>query len=157
MRPIKRGKVGRSVEFGGKGALVHVGGYLFLDYFKHRAFAEDKLAAKHLQDYKERFGKLPPYFTADQRYGTRENRHLLKELGVRESFKPLGRRVKIEKRDERWFKRKQKERNRIEGSFGNGKRNYGLDRVRYSGENGSEIWVRAGILAMNLKTAAERV
>ncbi|GAH87579.1 unnamed protein product, partial [marine sediment metagenome] len=41
-------------------------------------------------------------------------------------------------------------------SFGNGKRNYGLDRVRYSGENGSEIWVRAGILAMNLKTAANR-
>lgn len=156
VRPIKRGKVGRSVEFGGKGALVHVGGYLFLDYFKHRAFAEDKLAAKHLQDYKERFGKLPPYFTADQRYGTRENRRLLKEHGVRESFKPLGRRVKMEKRDERWFKRKQKERNRIEGSFGNGKRNYGLDRVRYSGENGSEIWVRAGILAMNLKTAANR-
>ena len=139
-----------------KGALVHVGGFLFLDYFKHRAFAENKLAEYHLKVYKERFGELPPYFTADQRYGTRENRKLLKELGVRESFKRLGRRVKIEKGDERWFKRKQKERNRIEGSFGNGKRNYGLDRVRYSGERGSEIWVRAGILAMNLKTAASR-
>jgi len=81
VRPIKRGKVGRSVEFGGKGALVHVGGFLFLDYFRHKAFAEDKLAGKHFQDYKERFGKLPPYFTADKRYGSRENRKLLKELG----------------------------------------------------------------------------
>jgi len=32
VRPIKRGKVGRTVEFERKGALVHVGGYLFLDY-----------------------------------------------------------------------------------------------------------------------------
>ncbi len=51
---------------------------------------------------------------------------------------------------------KQRERNRIEGSFGNGKQHYGLDRVRYSIENGSEIWIRSGILAMNLKTAAKR-
>jgi hypothetical protein len=68
----------------------------------------------------------------------------------------LGRRAKLEHKDERWFKRKQKERNRIEGSFGNGKQHYGLNRVRYSITNGSEIWIRAGILAMNLKTAAKR-
>ncbi|GAH61059.1 unnamed protein product, partial [marine sediment metagenome] len=156
VRPIKRGKVGRSVEFGAKGALVYVGGFLFLDYFAHKAFSEDALARHHLQVYQERFGKLPPYFVADKKYGTWENRNLLKEYEVRESFKPLGRRVKVERRDERWFKRKQKERNRIEGSLGNSKCNYELDCVKYSGEKGSELWVRAGILAMNLKTAANR-
>ena len=56
----------------------------------------------------------------------------------------------------RWFKKKQRERNRIEDSIGNGKEHYGLDRVRYSIKNGSEIWVRAGILAMNLKAATNR-
>jgi hypothetical protein len=55
-----------------------------------------------------------------------------------------------------WFKKKQKERNRIEGAFGNGKEHYGLDRVRYVGTEGAEIWVRAGLLGMNLKAALQR-
>jgi len=156
VRPIKRGKLGRSVEFGAKGGLVHVDGFLFLDHFKHEAFAEDKVAGDHLRAYQERFGKLPPYVTADRKYGTRENRELLKGLGVRGSFRPLGRKAQGDRKHERWFKDKQKERNRIEGSFGNGKQHYGLNRVRYSIENGSEIWVRGGILAMNLKAALKR-
>jgi len=45
VRPIKRGKQGKKTEFGGKGALVHVGGFLFMDYFEHRAFAEEELLA----------------------------------------------------------------------------------------------------------------
>ena len=144
VRPIKRGK------------LAQVGKFLFLDYFQHEAFSEAELAEQQLKAYEERFGKLPPYFTADRKYGTRDNRRLLEEYGVRPCFKPLGRKAKLEHKDERWFKRKQKERNRIEGSFGNGKQHYGLDRVRYSIKNGSEMWIRAGILAMNLKTAAKR-
>lgn len=156
VRPIKRGKLAQKVEFGGKGALAQVGKFLFLDYFQHKAFSEAELAEHQLLAYEERFGKLPPYFTADRKYGTRDNRDLLEEFGVRPSFKPLGRKAKVEQKNERWFKRRQKERNRIEGSFGRGKEHYGLDRVRYSTENGSEIWIRAGILAMNLRTAANR-
>jgi hypothetical protein len=41
VRPIKQGKQGKEVEFGGKGALVSVDGFLFLDHFEHRAFAEE--------------------------------------------------------------------------------------------------------------------
>jgi IS5 family transposase len=156
VRPIKRGKLAQSVEFGAKGGLVHVDGFLFLDHLRHEAFAEDKLVGDHLLAYRERFGKLPPYFTADRKYGTRENRELLKGFGVRGSFRPLGRKTKTDQKNERWFKHRQKERNRIEGSFGNGKQHYGLNRVRYSIKDGSEIWVRGGILAMNLKTAAKR-
>jgi len=155
VRPIKRGKQGKKVEFGGKGALVHVGGFLFLDHFAHEAFAEEALTAQHLVGYVERFGKLPPYICADTKYGTRDNREFLQRLKIRASFKPLGRKSKDGKYD-RWFKDKQRERNRIEGSFGNGKQHYGLDRVRYSIKDGSEIWVRAGILAMNMKTAMNR-
>lgn len=156
VRPIKRGKQGKKVEFGGKGALVHVGGFLFLDHFDHRAFAEENLMAEHVASYMDRFGKLPPYVTADTKYGTLENRELMEKLEVRTSFKRRGRPPKTLKAQDRWFKRKQRERNRIEGNFGNGKEHYGLDRVRYSIKDGSEIWVRAGILAMNLKAAANR-
>jgi hypothetical protein len=66
VRPIKRGKQGKKVEFGGKGALVYVRGFLFLDHFDHSAFAEENLMIDHLLGYVERFGKLPPYVTADR-------------------------------------------------------------------------------------------
>jgi len=157
VRPIKRGKQGKEVEFGGKGALSQVDGFLFLDYFAHEAYAEQNVTACHLEAYVERFGKLPPSFTGDQKYGTRENREMMGELEIRESFKPLGRKAKEVWKNDRWFRNKQKERNRIEGSLGHGKEHYGLDRVRYSVKDGSEIWVRAGILAMNLRTAAKRL
>ena len=156
VRPIKRGKSGKDVEFGGKGALAQVDGFLFLDHFAHEAFAEEGVTACHLEAYVARFGKLPPSFTGDQKYGTRANRELMGNLDIRGSFRPLGRRAKAVWKEDRWFRKKQKERNRIEGSLGHGKEHYGLDRVRYSVRDGSEIWVRAGILAMNLKTALVR-
>jgi IS5 family transposase len=153
VRPIKRGKQGKKTEFGGKGALVHVGGFLFLDYFEHRAFAEEALLVDHLAGYMDRFGKLPPSVVMDAKYGTNENREMMKEFEVRASFKRRGRRPKTVDSEDRWFKKKQRERNQIEGSFGNGKEHYGLDGVKYTIKDGSEIWARAGILAMNLKAA----
>ena len=78
----------------------------------------------------------------------------METLAVRPSFRPLGRKVKH--RDDAWFKKKQKERNRIEGGFGHGKEHFGLNRVRYKGEATSEVWVRLGLVAMNLRTAAQR-
>jgi IS5 family transposase len=89
----------------------------------------------------------------DAKYGTKENREMIEGLEVRASFKRRGRRPKTVDSQDRWFKKKQRERNQIEGSFGNGKEHYRLDGVRYSIKDGSEIWVRAGILAMNLKAA----
>ena len=131
VRPIKRGKQGKKTEFGGKGALVHVGGFLFLD----------------------RFGKLPPSVVMDAKYGTQQNREIMEKVEIRASFKRRGRRPKTVDSEDRWFKKKQRQRNWIEGSFGNGKEHYRLDGVRYSIKDGSEIWARVGILAMNLKAA----
>lgn len=156
VRTIKTGKLLKDTEFGGKGALVHVDGFLFLYHFKHEAFNESEYALDHVATYRERFGKLPPYFVADTKYGRRENRDDLGALSIRTSFKPLGRKSRELQTKNRWFKEKQKERNRIEGAFENGKEHYGLDRVRYAWEEGSEIWVRSSILAMNLKTALKR-
>jgi len=156
VRPIKRGKQGKKTEFGGKGALVHVGGFLFLDYFEHRAFAEEELLMDHLAGYMDRFGKLPPSVVMDTKYGTQENREMMEELEVRASFKRRGRRPKNVDSKDRWFKKKQRQRNWIEGSFGNGKEHYRLDGVRYTIKDGSEMWVRAGILAMNLKAAVNQ-
>ena len=155
VRPIKRGKSGKLTEFGAKGAFSLVDGCLFLDHLEHAAFSEDKWTGTHINAYREKFGKVPPYISADQKYGSRDNRKLLDKEEIRASLKPLGRKPK-ENRSDRWIKAKQKERNRIEGSFGHGKQHFGMDRVKYQGKDGSEMWTRCCLLAMNLQTAAKK-
>lgn len=92
---------------------------------------------------------------ADTKYCTRPNRSDSEILKARPSFKPLGRNAKEQGKDPR-FRKKQKKRNQIEGAFGNGKENYGLGRVQYKSEEMSEVWGRASLLAMSLKTALKK-
>jgi len=160
VRPIKRGKNGKDVEFGAKAAMSHVGGFLFLDEINHDNFSESEISVVkgQIEKYEERFGKKPPSFTGDKAYGSHANRKFLEEdLGIRTSFVRLGKKQKGAQKIDQWFKRKQKERNRIEGHFGHGKEHYRLNRMWYYGRSGSEIWTRYGILAMNLKAALARI
>ncbi len=158
VRPIKRGKNGKDVEFGAKAAMSHVDGFLFLDEINHGNFSESEISVVkgQIEKYEERFGKKPPSFTGDKAYGSRANREFLEDLGIRTSFVRLGKKQKGAQKMDRWFKRKQKERNRIEGHFGHGKEHYRLNRMWYHGRSGSEIWTRYGILAMNLAAALKR-
>ena len=159
VRPIKRGKAGKKVEFGPKAAVSHVDGFLFLDRISHDNFSEadTPIVEEQIASYEKRFGKKPPSLTGDNLYGTRANRQLVQEQQIRGAFKPLGRRPKGEHPPDRWFKAKQRERNRIEGHLGHGKQHFRLDRILYDGEDGSELWVRAGIMGMNLKRALARM
>lgn len=116
--------------------MSYVDGFLFLDKFKHDNYSEagKEIVKEQIENYEKKFGKNPPSFTGDNLYGNRENRKLMKELEIRPAFKPLGRRGKSP--PDRWFKKKQKERNRIEGAFGYGKVHFGLDRIKYQEEDG---------------------
>jgi hypothetical protein len=159
VRPIKRGKNGKDVEFGAKAAVSHVNGFLFLDKTDHDNFSESQteVVNEQIANYEKRFGQKPPSFTGDKAYGNRTNRTLLEEdMKIRTSFVRLGKKQSSGDKMTRWFKRKQKERNRVEGHLGHGKEHYRLDRVWYYGREGSEIWTRGGILAMNLMTAIAR-
>ncbi len=159
VRPIKRGKAGKDVEFGPKAALTQVDGFLFLDKLSHDNFSEaaEDVVKEQIENYEEKFGKRPDTFTGDQLYGSRNNRKLLEqELEIRSSFVSLGRKSKTKEPDRR-VKVLQKERNRIEGSLGTVKEHYGLSRIKYHSKEGAEQWIRLGILGMNLKTALARM
>lgn len=156
VRPIVRGKAGKNVEFGAKASCVNVDGFVMMDHLEHAAYGEEADVPAHIEAYEKRFGVLPPSITGDGKYGTRINRELLDAKGIRSGFKPLGRTAKASTKKTDWYRQKQRERNRIEGSFGNGKMHYGLDRVMYSIQGGSETWIRLGLLSMNLKTALAR-
>lgn len=157
VRAKVRGKAGKTVEFGSKAAMVYVDGALFLDEIRHESYSEadEIVVKKHLRAYRERFGKKPSSFTADQLYGNKKVRAIMEAEKIRPSFVKLGRK----KRNSlcRWAKQKQRERNRIEGAFGNGKEHYQLNAVKYHGTDGAELWTRGSILGMNLKMALARI
>lgn len=157
-RPIVRGKSGdKKVEFGPKAALSYVDGFVFLDHISSDNFAEAALVNTQIEHYESLFGHKPPYATADKIYGNRENRKLLKKNKIRDAFEPLGRKARKKNPADRWRKQKQRERNLIEGSFGHGKNHFNLDKTKYYIEDGPEIWVRLGLLSMNLQTAVKRI
>ena len=160
VRPIKRGKGGgKGVEFGPKVCLSHVDGFSFMDEFEHENYSEAKveILEKQLDNYEKKFKKKPPSVTGDLLYGSRANRELLKEKEIRSAFKPLGRKTKETAKQERYVKRKHRERNRIEGDIGNIKEHYGWNAIRYHYRAGSEQWVRFCLLAKNLRLAVARI
>lgn len=159
VRPICRGKTGKKTEFGPKGALTLVDGFLFLDKLSNDAFpeADTELVKAQIKNFKRRFGKGPNYCTGDGTYGTRENREMLKGMDIRDAFKGLGRNARERDRKDRWKKKKQRERNQIEGFIGNSKEHYDCRRIKYRIAGGDEIWVRMGLTMMNLHRAVQGI
>lgn len=158
VRPVVRGKAGKKVEFGPKVVMSYVDGYAFLDSIDNNNFNEAVRLWESIEAYEERFGKKPKDVTADLIYGNRENRRYLKEKKIKAGFKSLGRKSQTPEgvKHRQWVKKKQKERNRIEGIIGHAKEHYGLDRIRYKTKAGEEIWVRLSLLMMNLDTTVKR-
>ena len=159
VRPIVRGKSGKKVEFGAKVQLSYVGGYLFADYISFDAFNESTKLQDSVKTFEKRFDKLPDYVAMDQIYGTRENRTYLKEKEIRSTAKKLGRKKKDKASDseDRWRKRKQRERNRIEGAIGNSKTKYDLKIVRAKTEKTERSWIQMSLFCRNLMLAASRI
>ena len=159
VRPMVRGKAGKPVEFGPKAELSLVDGYLLLDWLSFDNFNEANKLGESIKLYEERFEKKPEKMIGDGIYGNRDNRNLLKVERIRAALKPLGRKSRTQEyqKEKRWIKKQQRIRNQIEGFIGHAKEHFGLDRIRYKIDGGSEIWVRMGLLAMNLDTALKRV
>ena len=145
VRPIVRGKEKSKVEFGSKINVSLVEGYAFLDHLSWDAYNEGGYLMNSVELYKNRHGYYPAEVLADMIYCNRENRRMLKELGIRLLAKPLGRpsttnRVKLNPGD----------RNPIEGKFGQAKVRYGMDRIRARLKDTSESWVAMILVVMNL-------
>jgi hypothetical protein len=157
VRPIVRGKAGKEVEFGPKCSVSYVDGYLFLDKFSFEAYQEGNVLNESISEHKRRFCDEAKVIIADKIYGTRSNREMLEEAGIKASLVPLGRKSKLSGIKEKWIRKKQQERNRIEGAIGNSKTTYGLERGRYKIVGGEEINIRLGLIAMNLNTMLARV
>ncbi|WAH37510.1 IS5 family transposase [Alicyclobacillus dauci] len=152
VRPIVRGKAKANVEFGAKVAVSMVDGYARIDHAQWDTFNEGQLLQESVEAYRERYGCYPEAVLADKLYRTRANLQYCRERGIRLSGPRLGRPSKAEHAMHKQMERQDSaERNAIEGKFGEGKRRYGLDRIRARLENTSLTVISLQILVMNLE------
>ncbi|MCK9905292.1 IS5 family transposase, partial [Frankia sp. Cpl3] len=153
VRPIVRGKAKARVEFGAKIAVSMTKGYAFLDRLSWDNFNESTTFIEAIEKYRSRMGYYPAVVQADQIYRTRENRNFCKQHGIRLSGPALGRPPKDGQTSEQrnLVKQDAGERNAIEGKFGEGKRKYGLGRIRARLAQTSESVITLQLLVMNLE------
>ncbi|QQE76649.1 IS5 family transposase [Brevibacillus composti] len=153
IRPIVRGKAKARVEFGAKISVSMVNGYAFLERLSWDGFNEGVTLIQSLEAYKRRFGCYPKAVLADQIYRTRENRAFCKAHGIRLSGPALGRPAQGEEvaKQRRVARQDASKRNAIEGKFGEGKRKYGLGRIRACLAKTSETVIALQLLVMNLE------
>jgi hypothetical protein len=151
VRPIVRGKVNASVEFGAKVSISMVDGYAFVDKIGWEAYNEESLLIPAIESYKAQYGFYPKAVLADKIYRNRNNCAYCKKHGIRLSGLKLGRPAKETNK----AKIKQEHldisaRNAVEGKFGEGKTKYGLDRIMARLKGNSETVIALLFFCMNI-------
>jgi len=156
IRPIPRGKANAKTEFGAKLAISVVNGYTFADHISYDNFNEGVLLAKAISKYEERFGMLPARILADTIYRNRGNRALCKELGIKLSGLPLGRRNAEKYRQQiKDYLEDCGARNEIEGKIGTAKTRYGMGRIRARLPESGKSVIVLSLMVMNLSKLAK--
>jgi IS5 family transposase len=153
-RPIRKGRLGKPVEFGYKAQIVDNADGVILD---HTVEIGNPIDAPQLAPAIERItrraGRPPRAVTADRGYGYASVESDLHELGVRNVAiprvsKPGAARREFEHR--RSFRNKVKWRTGSEGRINHLKRSYGWNRTELTGITGARTWCGHGVFAHNL-------
>lgn len=165
IRPIVRGKAGKSVEFGAKISLSVCDGISYIDRLSWDNYNESVDLKDQVEKYRERYGYYPESVHADKIYQTRENKLYCKERNIRMTGKPLGRPRKVTIKNADEIKKEELQRYQddvdripVEGRFGVAKRKYGMGLIKTKLQETSELSIHMSVLVMNLdKIASEEI
>jgi IS5 family transposase len=153
-RPIRKGRLGKPVEFGYKAQVVDNTDGVILDHTVEIGNPVDApQLAPAIQRITRRTGRPPRAVTADRGYGYATVERDLHALGVRSVAiprvnKPGSARREFEHR--RAFRDKVKWRTGSEGRINHLKRSYGWNRTELTGITGARTWCGHGVFAHNL-------
>jgi transposase, IS5 family len=153
-RPIRKGRLGKPVEFGYKAQVVDNADGVILDHNVEIGNPADAAQlAPAIERITRRTGRPPRAVTADRGYGDTSVERDLHLLGVRSvaiprRSKPSAARREFEHR--RAFRTKVKWRTGSEGRINHLKRSYGWNRTELTGLNGARSWCGHGVFAHNL-------
>ena len=154
VRPIVRGKQGKSVEFGAKLGLSLMDGFMTKDNLSWDAYNESGDLVNQADAYKALFGYYPELIQADKIYGTNHNRNWCKENHIRLTAAPKGKPVKKSAYQKAKSKKEYAERNAIEGRIGNAKQAYSLNEIKAKLKSTSQTWIAAILFVLNISRAA---
>jgi IS5 family transposase len=153
-RPIRKGRLGKPVEFGYKAQVVDNADGVILDHNVEIGNPPDApQLAPAIKRITRRTGHTPRAVTADRGYGEASVERELHELGVRRvaiprKSKPGAARREFEHR--RAFRDKIKWRTGSEGRINHIKRSYGWNRTELTSIHGARTWCGHGVFAHNL-------
>lgn len=158
IRPIVRGKEVKSVEFGAKVNKIQIDGISFIEHFSYDAFNEGTRLQEGIHLQRKLFGKCT-HHSADAIYATNANRKYCTSSHITTNFVPKGKQ-KPEHIEQASTMRNalNKERStRLEGSFGNEKNHYLLQKVNARNEYTEKCWIFFGILTANASIISKRI
>jgi IS5 family transposase len=153
-RPIRKGRLGKPVEFGYKAQIIDNADGIILDHIIAIGNPPDApQLAPAIERIRRRTGRPPRAVTADRGYGLASVEHDLNQLGVRSIAIPRRDKPSAARRDfehRRAFRAKIKWRTGSEGRINHLKRSYGWNRTELTGINGARTWCGHGVFAHNL-------
>jgi transposase, IS5 family len=156
VRPIVRGKETKPVEFGAKVNKVQVDGISFIEHLSFDAFNEGTRMESSIEMQKRYFGKCNR-MGADAIYGTNANRKHCTENNIATCFVAKGKQGENAEQKSQMRSLLGKARStRLEGSFGNEKNHYLLNKIKAKTEKNEVAWIFFGMLTSNAVTITKR-
>jgi transposase, IS5 family len=158
VRPIVRGKEAKPVEFGAKVNKVQIDGISFIEQISFDAFNECTRYKEGIYLQRKLFGKCT-HQSADTIYATNENRRYSKEQNIHTNFIPKGKQ-KAQYLDQAALLRKELNKERatvLEGSFGNEKNHYLLQKINARNQTTETCWIFFGMITANASIIARRM
>lgn len=149
LRPIKRGKENKPIEFGFKAHVIQIGGLNFMEHLDSKAFHEGIRFKEAIYRHRTLAGKCT-HSSADRIYANNKNRKWATAQKLINNFDPKGPKAKDEKQRSKMRTILNVARStRLEGSFGTEKEHYGLKKIRARTYETEIIWIRMGLLTAN--------
>jgi len=157
IRPIVRGKETKAVEFGAKVNKLQVDGISFIEHYSYDAFNEGTRLQNSIALHRRLFGKCS-HHSADKIYATNANRTYCKSQNITTNFIAKGRQKEEHIEQSKTMRAVlDKERaTRLEGSFGNEKNHYLLQKVNARNEFTEKCWIFFGMMTANASIITKR-
>jgi transposase, IS5 family len=157
IRPIVRGKENKAVEFGAKVNKLQIDGISFIEYYSYDAFNEGTRLTAGIHLHRKLFGKCN-HHSADKIYATNANRSYCKQQNIVTNFIPKGKEkaAHIEQGKVMRAALNKQRASVLEGSFGNEKNHYHLQKVKAKNAITEKCWIFFGIFTANASIITNR-
>ena len=158
IRPIKRGKEVRTVEFGAKVNKLQVDGISFIEHLSFDNFNEGTRLKQTVHLAQRLFKVKTKVLGADAIYATNANRNFVTANGIKTDFKRKGKKSKHHQHYRLLAQMITKERaTRLEGSFGTEKEHFLLKKIKARNRKTEILWICFGIHTSNAQKIGERI